>query len=269
LFDHRAVQIEFSIKVKAVTPPTVSKKILKDPETELVVGLAVADVYLVYSTVLTQAEVDNLRLGIGQAWRDLRQAGPGNSFAVPGDRSENDELRRDALLASVREYLEFYPFQRVRDGALNIGDDLFMEVLLNAIRNETISYQQFVQKNCNKQKTLLINRIKELKRTDPAGSDQVLEAEAVLNKQLDIEMRTEIENLSSFEYLNDEKITPYFVSLAKCNTATATTDSICDADGSPFPSPELRNQFVRNFYAICIKFRQARYRHLRIVLKIF
>jgi hypothetical protein len=105
------------------------------------------------------------------------------------------------------------------------------------------------KKNCNKQKTLLINRVKELKRTDPAGSDRILEAEAVLNKQLDIEMRTEIENLSSFEYLNDEKITPYFVSLAKCNTATATTDSIFDADGSPFPSPELRNQYVRNFYA--------------------
>jgi hypothetical protein len=44
-------------------------------------------------------------------------------------------------------------------------------------------------------------------------------------------MRTEIENLSSFEYLNDEKITPYFVNLAKCNTAAATTDSICDSDG--------------------------------------
>jgi hypothetical protein len=43
----------------------VSKKILKDPETELVVGLAVADVYLANSTVLTRAEVDNLRLGIG------------------------------------------------------------------------------------------------------------------------------------------------------------------------------------------------------------
>jgi hypothetical protein len=62
-------------------------------------------------------------------------------------------------------------------------------------------------------------------------------------------MRTEIENLSSFEYLNDEKITPYFVNLAKCNTATATTDSICDSDGSPFASAKLRNEFVRNFYA--------------------
>jgi hypothetical protein len=62
-------------------------------------------------------------------------------------------------------------------------------------------------------------------------------------------MRIEIENCSSFEYLNDEKITPYFVSLAKCNTASATTDSICDENGNPFGSPELRNNYVRNFYA--------------------
>ncbi len=249
LFDHRAVLIELSIKEKVITPPTVSKKILKDSETELVVGLSVADVYLIYSTSLTEPELANLHTGIGQAWRDLRQAGPGNNYVVPGDRSEHDELVRDGLLASVREFLEFFPFQRVRDGGLNVGDDIFMEVLINAVRNETISYQQFVQKNCNKQKTLLINRIKELKRTNLPGSDSIIEAERTLNRQLDIEMRAEIENLSSFEYLNDEKITPYFVSLAKCNTATATTDSICDAHGTPFQSSKLRNEYVRNFYA--------------------
>jgi len=249
LFDHRAVSIEFSLKEKVITPPTVSEKILKDPETELVVGLAVADVYLIYSTSLTEPERINLNTGIGQAWRDLRKAGPSNNYVVPGDRSDHEELVRDGLLASVREFLEFFPFQRVRDGGLNVGDDMFMEVLINAVRNETISYQQFIQKNCNKQKTSLLNRIKEFKRTDPAGSDRIIEAERTLNKQLDIEMRTEIENLSSFEYLNDEKITPYFVSLAKCNKATATTDSICDSDGSPFPSSNLRNEYVRNFYA--------------------
>ncbi len=55
--------------------------------------------------------------------------------------------------------------------------------------------------------------------------------------------------MKTFEYLNDEKITPYFVSLAKWNTATATTDSICDAHGTPFQSSKLRNEYVRNFYA--------------------
>jgi hypothetical protein len=109
-----------------------------------------------------------------------------------------------------------------------------MECLINTIRNETISYQQFIEKNSQKQRKHLLEKIKEFKRLDPPGSDRILEAESTLNRQLDIEMRIEIENCTSFEYLNDEKITSYFVSLAKCNAALATTDSICDENGDPF-----------------------------------
>jgi hypothetical protein len=182
--------------------------------------------------------------GLGRAWRELRDAGPGDNYVLPGDRTEQEELNREGLLASVREYLEFFPFEIVRDGPLNINDDQFMECLINTIRNETISYQQFIEKNSRKQKKMLLEKIKELKGLDPLGSDRILEAESILNRQ-----RIDIENCTSFEYLNDEKITPYFVSLAKCNTASATTDSICDENGDPFHSPELRNNFVRNFYA--------------------
>jgi hypothetical protein len=106
-----------------------------------------------------------------------------------------------------------------------------------------------VQKKTKKQKAALISRILELKITDPPGSERIFELERKLNIQLDIEMRTEIENLSSFEYLNDEKITPYYVSLAKCNNASATTDSICDDNGRPFNLANERNEYVRNFYA--------------------
>ncbi len=67
----------------------------------------------------------------------------------------------------------------------------------------------------------------------------------------------EVENLSSFEYLNDEKITPYYVSLAKCNNATATTDSICNDDGTPFNEAAERNEYVRNFYANLYKILQG------------
>jgi hypothetical protein len=71
----------------------------------------------------------------------------------------------------------------------------------------------------------------------------------LLNKQVDLELRSEIENLNSFEYLNDEKKTPYFVSLAKSNKAVASTDNICDENGVPFNSSTARNEYVRNFYA--------------------
>ncbi len=80
------------------------------------------------------------------------------------------------------------------------------------------------------------------KELELAKSDRIFELEGILNIQLDIEMQTAIENLSNFEYLNDEKITQYFVSLSIYHNATATTNSICDDDGRPFPSSPLKGQ---------------------------
>ncbi len=124
----------------------MSKKILKDPEIDLVVGIAVAETYLRYSTALTNEETDDWVDGLGIAVSNLREAGPSDLFAVPGDRTEIEELTREGKLGSVREYLEFFPFGLLRDGPLSIDDDLFLECLINNIRNDTISYQQFIKK---------------------------------------------------------------------------------------------------------------------------
>jgi len=249
LFDHLAIELLLNKKKRVITPPTISKSILKDPETELVGGLAAAETYLNYSSSLNPDSVADLTLRLGLAWRDLREAGPSNSYAVPGDRTELQELTREAKLAGVREFLEFFPFDVARDGNLTIGDDIFMECLMNGMRNEIVSYQTFIQKNVKTQKRNLISRIESLKNSSIPGTELILELERTLNRQLDLEMRTELENHRNFEYLNDEKITPYFVNLAKCNNACATTDSICDSNGQPFANGELRNAYVREFYA--------------------
>jgi hypothetical protein len=147
LFDHKSVNLSFKKNPKPITIPSVSKGILRDPETDLVVGLAVVDTYIIYSTSIAEEEKLQLRIDCGQAWRLLREAGPGDNYAAPGDRTELEELSREAKLGSVREFLEFFPFARARDGTLSIGDDIFMECLMNNIKNETISYQIFVKKN--------------------------------------------------------------------------------------------------------------------------
>jgi hypothetical protein len=145
--------------------------------------------------------------------------------------------------------LDFFPFIRVRDGPLSIADDLFMECLINGIKNETISYQTLIKKNTNKNRSALLKKINALKTEGVIFDNRILELEMLLNKQLDLELRAEIENLSSYEYLNDEKITPYFVSLAKNNKATASIDTICDDNGNAFINAADRNEYVRDFYA--------------------
>jgi hypothetical protein len=157
LFDHHAVRIDFNAKKKIITPPTISKQVMKDQETELVGGLAAAESYLLYSNILLPADRNQLREGLGSAWRDLREAGPGNNYAVPGDVTEFQILNREAKLASVREYLEFFPFELVRDGELNISDDLFLECLVNSMRNGIVSYQTFLKKPHTHRKKLCLS----------------------------------------------------------------------------------------------------------------
>jgi hypothetical protein len=164
LFDHRAVLLDFNTKKPVLTPPTVSKRILKDPEIDMVVGIAVAETYLRYSTALTNEEIDDWVEGLGIAVGNLREAGPSDLFAVPGDRTEIEELTREGKLGAVREYLEFFPFRLLRDGPLSIDDDLFLECLINNVRNDTISYQQFIKKNTKKQKTVFLELLKNFKK---------------------------------------------------------------------------------------------------------
>ncbi len=89
LFDHKAISLSFVKKNGNVKIPVISKSILKDRETDLIVGLAVADCYLLYSAEFNEDELQRLRRGLGLAWQQLREAGPGNYYAAPGDRTEH------------------------------------------------------------------------------------------------------------------------------------------------------------------------------------
>jgi hypothetical protein len=72
---------------------------------------------------------------------------------------------------------------------------------------------------------LLEKRITELKKDFDANAGEILRTERELNKIVDDAMREEILKMHNFEQLNSEKITPYFLSLAKKNN---NIDSLAD-----------------------------------------
>ncbi len=76
-----------------------------------------------------------------------------------------------------------------------------------------------------------------------------MRTERDLNKIVDDAMREEILKLRNFEHLNSEKITPYFLSLAKKNNNTDSLADICKDDGTPFDTVVERNAYIRNYYA--------------------
>ncbi len=54
--------------------------------------------------------------------------------------------------------------------------------------------------------------------------------------------------IKNFERLNDEKITPYFLNLAKTPVKTDTLEIISDDNSQPFANSDLRNSHIHRYY---------------------
>jgi hypothetical protein len=48
--------------------------------------------------------------------------------------------------------------------------------------------------------------------------------------------------------MNNEKITPHFVNLAKGFKSEASLNDIVDADGRPFQTADARKEYIRSYY---------------------
>jgi hypothetical protein len=140
---------------------------MRDPDLDLVVALAVADTYLASTEVRNAFNPVDLRVGVGRAMNLLRESGPSDIHLNPGDRTEAESLIREANIASIREFLDTFPFTIMRDGPITNSlsdndDDFFLEGLMNNVRNQVISHQSFMLKNAKSKRRDLLDRIKRL-----------------------------------------------------------------------------------------------------------
>jgi hypothetical protein len=95
----------------------------------------------------------------------------------------------------------------------------------------------------------LKTELKNLYQDHTTNLERIIEIETILSKLNDDELRREVERIPGFEVLNSEKITPYFLSLAKGSQSEASMSDICDSNGQPFESLEDMKGFVKNFYS--------------------
>jgi hypothetical protein len=91
---------------------------------------------------------------VGTAKRDLRLAGPDKKYFHDSYRSEEEENRQAAMLGSIHELLDSFPIVELQTGSFkdNLTDDIFLETLINNIRNECLSYQIFLSKTVTESK---------------------------------------------------------------------------------------------------------------------
>jgi hypothetical protein len=103
-------------------------------------------------------------------------------------------------------------------------------------------------KTAKKKQEIPVERIRILQIDPLQNFDEITELESFLNKSLDQELRHELEKLSGFEAVNSEKITPYFLGLAKNSKSEAKMEDIRRPDGTPFTNNDEMKSFVREYY---------------------
>jgi hypothetical protein len=80
-----------------------------------------------------------------------------------------------------------------------------------------------------------------LKENYNGNCNLIFEKEQQLSNIVEIELKEELSLVKKFERLNDEKITPYFLQLAKTPVKSDSLDALCKENGSPFDDISDRN----------------------------
>ena len=83
----------------------------------------------------------------------------------------------------------------------------------------------------NKLKVTLSTQIKALKEHFNNNVHDILILERRLSNIIETELRTELNKIKNFERLNNEKITPYFLKIAKSSKQDACLCDIKDNNG--------------------------------------
>jgi hypothetical protein len=132
---------------------------------------------------------------------------------------------------------------------LTCNHDAFFEVLIMAVKNSSLSHQHNIFKIKNAKKKAMEKKICSLKLNVHANAGEILRLEKLLSNIIEGELRDELMKMHKFEKLNDEKITPYFLSLAKRPHHAESLCDITNNDGTMFESIKTRSNYIKTHFA--------------------
>jgi Reverse transcriptase (RNA-dependent DNA polymerase) len=95
----------------------------------------------------------------------------------------------------------------------------------------------------------LRERIEQLKKNNLDNLNEIFRQERILDQLIEEELRVELSKYKNFERLNQEKITPHFLNMAKLDSSqNVSLEIICDDTEQEFQNSEDRHEYVTNFY---------------------
>jgi exonuclease III len=249
LFDHKAISIELNKpKLPAVKRPFVSNNILSSELLDLVVKSTVAETYIQHTLDLNQYDKDTALRRIGQIKMLILNLGVDYRYRPGYCPTLQEAIEREHLLQRGNYLVELINIQWLETLNLSVEPDIFLEVLVNNIRNDATSFQSYLFKEKNKNTKETRAELKVLKANYADNTYKIRKLESNLNDLADSELRCELENYAWFEHVNAEKMSPKFLDIAKKTRSEKKIEEIKDSTGTDFPNSTSRNSFVRDYF---------------------
>jgi len=250
LFDHKAVMLNFKKVRSGNKVPIISDTILGETLLPYIISISAVECYILHSVIPVTKKMIGVGLAeLGHVRGLIRCAGPDDRHLLHNPRNENEKSEREYLFHEIHEIVSLINWDAIYDLALDIEDDLFLEYFINVIRNEVISFQSHIFKVKNKEISEIELELATLKNDYLVNAARIKILEQRLNSYSDTLMKNEIIKFKIFENLNNEKITPFFIKLAKCSDKSQTLKDLKDMDGNHFVDSVERGAFISDFYA--------------------
>ncbi len=251
LFDHKAIMLNFRSNTKTtIRGPHISNFILGYGDTELIAKMTTIETYGIHlaADIPLPYGYANMVQDMGRVRALLRQGGPDPSLLLPEELTPAIIQNRQNCIQQAEIILQRYNMEQIQNLELSCHDDIFFETLINNIRNEVSGLQHFVSKCRSKYKLGLVSSLGKLKKENTPDFSEISRIENLLSNINQTELLRELEKTEIFEYINNEKITPFFLKLAKGNRNKGDLRDICQPDGTNFANELDRTEFIVNYY---------------------
>jgi hypothetical protein len=164
---------------------------LRDPDIDFDVKLASLECYAHQIEDAITRE-DSLRK-IGACFKKLRDMGPDPEHIEYAYANLLDVDVRIRLLAELRLGMDELDELNLPEAAITMEEDEFLELLINNIRNEVISYQSFINKPITKSFTALNKKLSILKLNFEENFNEICELELKLREINEIKINSILE----------------------------------------------------------------------------
>ena len=141
-FDHKGVYVNFFKTKLTGQRTTINAQILKDPIAELLVKVSVAECYTHHVLISNNEKIERLNV-IGEIRNLIKTAGPDPILNCIVGWDEAKDLIRANNIAELTMMLDDIDISTLESLDMDIEKDLFLEYLVNCVRNDVASFQIF------------------------------------------------------------------------------------------------------------------------------